>query len=261
MTRKRWSDLKPRVISGLIMIAIGMAAVWLGGVWWQALIALICGGMVWELVTMVDSGRTKAQYILAAATVVCVFVAIRIPPSFALPLLMLPTMLGFSRMERGGVTYAVTTMMILLAGYSMMALRSDYGLTWMLWLVAVIVATDVMGYFAGKSIGGPKFWPRVSPNKTWAGTVGGWVGAAVVGAFWAGWTIEGAGLIGISIAVSMASQIGDIAESTIKRKAGVKDSSNLIPGHGGLMDRFDGMLGGAVFLIIAGQIVGFPPGV
>lgn len=261
MTRKRWADLKPRLFSGLIMIAIGMVAVWLGGLWWQTLIALICGGMVWELVCMVDDERTKAQYLLAAVTTVCVFVAIHIPPSFALPLLMLPSMVGLGRMNRGGVTYAVTTMMILLAGYSMMALRSDYGLTWMLWLVAVIVATDVMGYFAGKSIGGPKFWPRVSPNKTWAGTVGGWLGAALVGAFWAGWTFEGAGLIGISIAVSMASQIGDIAESTIKRKAGVKDSSNLIPGHGGLMDRFDGMLGGAVFLIIAGQIVGFPPGV
>jgi phosphatidate cytidylyltransferase len=261
MSGKRWSDLRPRLISGVIMIAIGMAAVWAGGVWWQALIALISAGMVWELVSMVDSGRTRAQYILALATGLCVLVAANVAPAFALPLLLLPSMLGFSRMERGGVTYAVTTMMITLAGYSMIALRSDFGLTWMLWLVAVIVATDVMGYFAGKSIGGPKFWPRVSPNKTWAGAIGGWIGAALVGAFWAGWTFEGLELIGISVAVSMASQIGDIAESTIKRKAGVKDSSNLIPGHGGLLDRFDGMLGGAVFLVIAGQIVGFPPGV
>lgn len=261
MSRARWSDLRPRVMSGAVMIAIGMAAVWLGGLWWEALIALICAGMVWELVCMVDSGRTRAQYILAAATGLCVLLAANIPAALALPLLLLPSMLGFSRMERGGVTYAVTTMMITLAGYSMMALRSDFGLTWMLWLVAVIVATDIMGYFAGKSIGGPKFWPRVSPNKTWAGAIGGWIGAGLVGAFWAGWTIEGLELIGISVAVSMASQIGDIAESTIKRKAGVKDSSSLIPGHGGLMDRFDGMLGGAVFLVIAGQIVGFPPGV
>ena len=68
------------------------------------------------------------------------------------------------------------------------------------------------------------------------------------------------GLIGLSVAVSMASQLGDIAESAIKRRAGVKDSSNLIPGHGGLFDRFDGMLGAALFILIAGQIVGFPPG-
>lgn len=256
-----WQDLKPRVLSGLAMIAIGAAAIQAGGVWWQVLIAVISGGMVWELVCMVDTGRTKSQYILAAATGLCLLIAINIPPSFALPLLLLPSMLGFTRMERGGVTYAVTTMMITLAGYSMMALRGDFGLTWMLWLVCVVVATDVMGYFAGKSLGGPKVWPRVSPKKTWSGTIGGWIGAAVVGAIWAGWTVEGAGLIGISIAVSMASQIGDMAESTIKRRAGVKDSSNLIPGHGGLMDRFDGMLGGAVFLVIAGQIVGFPPGV
>ncbi|CUH77174.1 phosphatidate cytidylyltransferase [Tropicibacter naphthalenivorans] len=261
MSKANWEDLAPRAISGVVMIGVGMIAVSLGGLWWQGLIALICGGMVWELVCMVDTGRTKSQYILAVATAVCALAAINLPPSFALPLLLLPSMLGFTRMERGGVTYAVTAMMIMLAGYSMMALRSDYGLTWMLWLVCVVVATDVMGYFAGKAIGGPKFWPRVSPKKTWSGTVGGWVGAALVGAFWAGWTIEGAGLIGISIAVSMASQIGDVAESAIKRKAGVKDSSHLIPGHGGLMDRFDGMLGASVFLVIAGQIVGFPPGV
>jgi phosphatidate cytidylyltransferase len=73
-------------------------------------------------------------------------------------------------------------------------------------------------------------------------------------------TQAGIGLIGVSIAVSMASQIGDIAESAIKRRAGVKDSSRLIPGHGGLLDRFDGMLGAALFIVIAGQLVGFPPG-
>jgi phosphatidate cytidylyltransferase len=73
-------------------------------------------------------------------------------------------------------------------------------------------------------------------------------------------TRAGIGLIGVSIAVSMASQIGDIAESAIKRRAGVKDSSQLIPGHGGLLDRFDGMLGAALFIVIAGQLIGFPPG-
>ena len=151
-------------------------------------------------------------------------------------------------------------MLILLAGYGLMQVRDDLGFGWMLWLVLVVVVTDVVGYFAGRMIGGPKFWPAVSPKKTWAGTVSGWIGAAIVGWLFSINTGVGLQLMGISIAVSMASQMGDIAESGLKRKMGVKDSSNLIPGHGGLMDRFDGMLGAALFVLIIGQFIGFPPG-
>ncbi|KUF11913.1 phosphatidate cytidylyltransferase [Pseudoponticoccus marisrubri] len=258
---RRWDDLAPRLASGAAMVTVGLVAVWLGGVWFHLLVALICGMMIWELVCMVDSGRTKSQYVLGAAGFATALVVAWVPPGFAFPLLLFPSMLGFSRMEKGGVTYAVFTALILLAGYGMIVLRDDIGLRWMLWLVTVVVVTDVAGYFAGKSLGGPLFWPRVSPKKTWSGTIAGWAGAAIVGLFFAGVTPAGAGLAGISIAVSMASQIGDISESAIKRRAGVKDSSSLIPGHGGLLDRFDGMLGASVFLMIAGQAVGFPPGV
>ena len=131
---------------------------------------------------------------------------------------------------------------------------------WMFWLVLVVVATDVAGYFAGRLIGGPKFWPRVSPKKTWSGTVAGWIAAGLLGAVFAHYTIANFNLVPLSVAAAMASQLGDIAESAIKRRAGVKDSSNLIPGHGGLFDRFDGMLGAALFILIIGQLVGFPPG-
>jgi phosphatidate cytidylyltransferase len=109
-------------------------------------------------------------------------------------------------------------------------------------------------------IGGPKFWPAVSPKKTWSGTAFGWLGAGLVGLIFAIYFGVGLQLIGVSIALSMASQMGDIAESGMKRKMGVKDSSSLIPGHGGLMDRFDGMLGAALFLLVIGQFIGFPPG-
>ena len=153
------------------------------------------------------------------------------------------------------------TVMILLAGFGLIQVRDEMGVGWMLWLVLVVVVTDVVGYFAGRAIGGPKFWPKVSPKKTWSGTAAGWVGAALVGLLFSINTGAGLQLIGISIAISMASQMGDIAESGMKRRLGVKDSSNLIPGHGGLMDRFDGMLGGALFLLVIGQFIGFPPGV
>ena len=260
MTSGKWDDLAPRLISAVAMVGIGALGVWLGGLWFHGLIAIVVGLMVWELVTMLDTGRSKSPIILAVAAGLASMIAVEIPASLALPLLMMPSMLGLGRMERGGVTYAVFTALILLAGYGLMTLRDDFGLTWMVWLLLVVVVTDIAGYFAGRLIGGPKLWPRVSPKKTWSGTVAGWAGSSVVALLFAGVTSAGLGLIGVSIAVSMASQIGDIAESAIKRRAGVKDSSHLIPGHGGLLDRFDGMLGAALFIVIAGQLVGFPPG-
>ncbi len=260
MTAGKWDDLAPRLFSAVAMVGIGALGVWLGGLWFHGLIAIVVGLMVWELVTMLDSVRSKSPLILAGVAALVSMVAVEIPPAFALPLLLMPSMLGLGRMEKGGVTYAVFTAFILLAGYGLMTLRDDFGLTWMVWLLLVVVVTDIAGYFAGRLIGGPKLWPRVSPKKTWSGTVAGWAGSALVAAFFISATRAGVGLIGISIAVSMASQIGDIAESAIKRRAGVKDSSRLIPGHGGLLDRFDGMLGAALFIVIAGQLVAFPPG-
>lgn len=258
MSSKRWEDLAPRLTTAAAMVAVGTLAVWLGGIWFHLLIALSCGVMVWELVGLCDPARGQARALLGAVAFVTAMIAIELPPAIAVPLLMVPSLLGLAKLRQGGVIFAVFAALILLAGYAMMDLRDAFGLIWMLWLIVVVVVTDVAGYFAGRMIGGPRFWPRISPKKTWSGTAAGWIGAAVVGLLFAGWTAAGPGLIGVSIAVSMASQIGDIAESAIKRRAGVKDSSTLLPGHGGLMDRFDGMLGAAVFIVIAGQAAGFP---
>ncbi|MFZ5961640.1 phosphatidate cytidylyltransferase [Thalassococcus sp. BH17M4-6] len=260
MSRARFDDLLPRLLSAIVMVGIGLLTVWLGGLWFHALVIAVSAVMVWELVCMLDDQRNKAPLVLAVVAAAALTLASEVPISFGLPLLLLPSMVGLGRMQKGGVSYAVFTAAILIAGYGMMALRDDFGLTWMSWLILVVVVTDIAGYFAGRIIGGPKFWPRVSPKKTWAGTIAGWIGAAGVGLAFAATTTAGAGLMGISIAVAMASQIGDIAESAIKRRTGVKDSSSLIPGHGGLLDRFDGMLGASLFIVIVGQLVGLPTG-
>lgn len=259
MATGQWSDLNARMGAGAAMVVIGIVGIWLGGHVFHALVALICGIMVWELVGMLRPGVRYAQLQLGALTGLAVFLAIYLPVGFALPVLLAPAMIGFGQLNTNRTIYMSFTVLILLAGYGMMQVRDDLGFGWMLWLVLVVVVTDVVGYFAGRMIGGPKFWPAVSPKKTWAGTASGWVGAAVVGMVFSINSGVGAQLIGISIAVSMASQMGDIAESGMKRKMGVKDSSNLIPGHGGLMDRFDGMLGASLFLLIIGQFIGFPP--
>ena len=256
----QWTDLSDRMGAGAVMVVIGLAGIWMGGHVFHALVALISGLMVWELVGILRPGVRHLQLQLGGITGLAVFLAIYLPVGFALPILLAPALIGFGQIERNRTIYMSFTVMILLAGYGMMQVRDDLGFGWMLWLVLVVVVTDVVGYFAGRIIGGPKFWPAVSPKKTWAGTVAGWIGAAVVGLIFSINTGVGVQLMGISIAVSMASQMGDMAESGMKRTMGVKDSSNLIPGHGGLMDRFDGMLGASLFLLIIGQFIGFPPG-
>ena len=254
---QKWDDLVTRLGSAVVMIAVGLVAIWIGGWVFGALVALICGAMVWELARMIG-GTQPVALLLGGLAGGCLLVAGFIPPGFALPLLMAPAFVGLSQLKRHRALFMPFGTAVLLSGFGMVALRADFGLTWLMWLVIVVVVTDVAGYFAGRMIGGPKFWPRVSPKKTWSGTVAGWIGAAIVGLIFWVFGLSGANVIGVSIAVSMASQMGDIAESAMKRRVGVKDSSSLIPGHGGLLDRFDGMLGAALFLLLVEQIIAFP---
>jgi phosphatidate cytidylyltransferase len=175
-------------------------------------------------------------------------------------LLIAPALVGLSQLSQRRVYYFGFTLWVLIAGFGFIWLRSVLGIQWMLWLVGVVVVTDVAGYFAGKLIGGPKFWPRVSPKKTWSGTAAGWIAAAALGVWFAQELGFGLGLVVLSVLVSMASQAGDVAESALKRKMGIKDSSALIPGHGGLFDRFDGMLGAAAMVLIFLTLWGLPSG-
>ena len=259
-TSEKWADLGPRLMSAVAMVAIGLAGIWIGGHVFHVMVAVICGLMIWELVAMIRPANAAAAVQLGALCGAAVLLAIYLPVGFALPVLLAPALVGFGQLDRARVVFMVFSVMVLLASYGMMQVRDDMGFGWMVWLVLVVVVTDVVGYFAGRMIGGPKFWPRVSPKKTWSGTAFGWIGAAAVGFAFALGTPATLQLVGVSVALSMASQMGDIAESAIKRRMGVKDSSNLIPGHGGLLDRFDGMLGASVFLLIIGPFVGFPPG-
>jgi phosphatidate cytidylyltransferase len=254
----RWSDLGERIGVGALVAGTGLLCVWLGGTVFAALTVLICGVMVWELVRMLDADAPAIGLALAAGGGLTI--ALIVPPAYALPLLIAPVFAGITLMKRRRVTFALFTVLIVIAALGLYILRTENGFIWMLWLALVVIATDVFGYLVGRQFGGPKLWPRVSPNKTWSGTLAGWAGAGGVGAVFALLTEANAEVVPVSVALSMAAQIGDIAESSVKRRAGVKDSSSLLPGHGGLFDRFDGMLGAAVFFLLVAQIIDFPPG-
>jgi phosphatidate cytidylyltransferase len=187
-----------------------------------------------------------------------VLLARALPGFFALPLLVAPALVGVSMLRRHAAIFAVFAVVILLAGFGLSVLRDQNGALWLIWLVLVVIGTDVLGYFAGRFLGGPKFWPRVSPKKTWSGTVAGWLAAAFIGAIFAAFTEAGPRLVLISVALSMASQAGDIAESALKRRMAVKDSSALLPGHGGLFDRFDGLLGAALLMLLIAPFLDIP---
>lgn len=255
----KWGDLAPRLISGAAMAVGGLALVWLGGPWFAAL-ATVAGALtIWELARMTDPARPAEALVLGAAAAIILGSIFVSHSPYQLPLLLLPALFGLVRPKRPmRVAFVAYAAMIMIASYGLVAFREGYGLLWLLWLVLVVVVTDIAGYFAGRILGGPKFWPRFSPKKTWSGTVAGWIAAAAVGLIFLRISTAGVDLLWISALLALASQLGDIAESAIKRKAGVKDSSNLIPGHGGLMDRFDGLLGAALFMLLVAQLTDVP---
>jgi phosphatidate cytidylyltransferase len=140
------------------------------------------------------------------------------------------------------------------------ALRADteYGFLAVIFLYAVVWSTDIAAYFVGRAVGGPKLMPAVSPKKTWSGAIGGLTAAVAVAVV----TAQAAGLTGwlpivlVAVALSVLAQAGDLFESSLKRRFGAKDSSHLIPGHGGLMDRLDGFVAAAVLAALIGLLRG-----
>lgn len=246
----RWGDLAPRILSAAVLLAVGGGAIWLGGAVFALLAVACCGLMMWELARMTRGEGHDASVLLGLLAAGVLALNLFVPQPFVIPLLLLPPLVGIVAPRRDTAVFAGYALVILATGWALVALRQGAGLAPVLWLLAVVVVSDVAGYFAGRLLGGPKFWPKISPKKTWSGTVAGWIGAALVGAaFWAAGQGTAA-LVWVSPLVAFAGQMGDIAESATKRRAGVKDSSALIPGHGGLMDRFDALAFAAILTAV-----------
>ncbi|NOX73988.1 MAG: phosphatidate cytidylyltransferase [Alphaproteobacteria bacterium] len=254
-----FDDLRPRLISAIVMIVLGVGAIWLGGWVFLALLSVAGGVMIWEL------ARMLAPALAAQKTVILGLIggaaALRVGYNtelVSLAALGLAPVLGLVMIAKGRGVFLVYGLALLFAVAEMFWLRQQSGLGWVIWLVAVVIASDVGGYFFGRILGGPKILPKISPKKTWSGTMGGWILAALVGLYFVIFAGAEGFLVLFSVLTAIAAQIGDIVESAIKRAAAIKDSSNLIPGHGGFLDRFDALIGAALFLFVITNLTGLP---
>jgi len=244
------SNLATRVWSGVVLGTVFLMATLVGGTPFVVLATLLAAIFWAEWVGMKMPGaddRLQGAGILAL--VGCALIVLFAPPSAQGPLLVLVLALFAAaaiglqdRRGIGGFLYAalLLTSLGLLRGHW----GFQPGLEAIVFLVAVVWATDIGGYFAGRLIGGPKLWPSVSPKKTWAGLAGGLALAFLLGGVFS-WGTTGTyfqEVCTVSAIAALLAQMGDLAESAVKRRFGVKDSGTLIPGHGGALDRFDGLM-------------------
>lgn len=260
------SDLKTRFLSAVILAPPVLAAVWFGGAAFQVLILLVAAISTWEWVRLVvpQPRRLLQIVILGFVLATCVMAMGGNAPRtmagavFGALIVVLTTGWGAigpsPHYRRPNLWLAFGVLYLGLAGAALIYLRvgsGEAGRGLFLFLLLAVWATDIGAYAAGRTIGGPKLLPRVSPKKTWAGLIGGMAASALVGWAVAVWVLHAAapGLVALVAAVlAVVGQAGDLLESFIKRRSQVKDSGKLIPGHGGLLDRIDGLVAAALVL-------------
>ncbi|WP_112664122.1 phosphatidate cytidylyltransferase [Microvirga flavescens] len=265
------SELGKRVASAIVLIPIALAAAWQGG-WAFALFWLAAGiATAWEWTNMTRvAPRLPVQAVLGVGLTVLTVLLLTDASFVAFAGVCALTLLAAALLSEGregkfwaltGFAYAVVLTLV----PPIVREHPNLGLPGLLWMFAVVWSTDIAAYFTGRSLGGPKLWPRVSPKKTWSGFAGGLLAAAVAG-FLVAWGVQKLGLmppfslrnvVMLSLVASVASQLGDLGESALKRHCDVKDSSHLIPGHGGVMDRLDGFWAVALILGIVLLIIRF----
>lgn len=245
------SDLPVRAAAAVAMIAVAVAAIYFGGWPFRILVGVAAGLM---LVEWCDMHRMRRLWPLVGLGLLAVnlwFLPEWLLPSAPIEGESAPeAWYGFAAAGAFALLLGLVSRSSVLAGGYLyiavpaFALLVLNGLSWqaVFWVMVVIWATDIFAYFAGRSIGGPKLAPAISPNKTWAGLIGGVAGAGVLGAIVALILGLDAPLLYAGAPMGLIAQGGDLYESWVKRRAGVKDSGTILPGHGGVLDRLDGLL-------------------
>lgn len=266
------SDLATRFAAAVAMIAVALLAVYFGG-WPFRMLVLAAAALM--LVEWGDMHRVPRRWSYAGALLLAF--NLLIVPELLFPVDEMdvaisaesfePAWPGFGVLAISAVILGlVARRMTMFGGFLYVAIPAFallvlnwawFGLVF--WVMAVTWSTDIFAYFAGRSIGGPKLAPRISPSKTWSGLAGGVIGAAIFGALGAYWFELGSPFLYIGAPMGAVAQAGDLYESWMKRRAGVKDSGTILPGHGGVLDRLDGFLPVVLVtlaLLMAGQWTG-----
>jgi phosphatidate cytidylyltransferase len=260
-----FSDLGPRVVSAIVLVAAALATLYAGGEIFAVFWLLASVAIHWEWQKLIGGPRFGARLALGGAALAAAaafsgagtaWLALLIVAGAAALTAALAEP-GRRLWAAGGVLYAG----VLVASACMLRESPKSGAIAIAWLFAIVWGTDIFAYFGGRIIGGPKLWPRVSAGKTWSGSIVGVFSGALLGLAVAklGASAEGSAsvpLFLIGLACAVLAQFGDLFESAVKRRFGVKDSSSLIPGHGGVMDRLDGFIFASAFAALLGSLRG-----
>jgi phosphatidate cytidylyltransferase len=262
------SALALRVLSAVAMIPVTLGLVVLGGWPFACLVALavVLMAIEWRQLTLACfngvGGGLAAASAAGLGLVVVVLTATGLPAEALLALLAGAVGAGLVawRLRAPPVWIGLGAAYLAIPALALIWLRGlpQFGLQIVVWLLVVVRTTDILAYLVGRSVGGPRLAPSISPGKTWSGLCGGVLAAALAGAVTAGLTgserlLQAAGLGGL---LAIVAQIGDLIESMLKRRAGIKDSGSLIPGHGGVLDRLDGLILAAPVLALLGLALG-----
>ena len=258
-------NLLLRIAAALVLAPLAIGAAYAGGWYWIALVTLGAIGLFVEWLAVTYTARNVPVSVAGVAALVlsAPFLAIG-NVNAALVVLALGLVAVSFRATEPRIWAAAGFLYAAAAQAASILVRLDQAkvLSALILVLLVVWATDIGGYFAGRAIGGPKLWPRVSPKKTWAGAIGGFVASLLVAI---GFSASDLGktlpLVILAAMLSVAAQLGDLFESAIKRRFGVKDSGHIIPGHGGVMDRLDGFVAAIVLAAIFGVLRGGVDGV
>ncbi len=257
------SDLLTRFAAAVVMIAVACTAIYIGGWLFRLLVAAGAAAMILEWGDMHRLKRGWSYFALGLLAAVLLGAAQYLYPVGEIDVIEGVEAVAVSTFQEAWLGFAAVAAAALVALLASRRVSLGWGMLYIgipsfallviawadiylvLWLMLVTWATDIFAYFAGRSIGGPKLAPKISPNKTWAGLLGGMAGAAVVGgiAAWLfGFSAELPDFLWLGAPMGLLAQLGDLYESRVKRRLGVKDSGSLLPGHGGVLDRLDGLL-------------------